>query len=130
MSTNDNAPSIPQADIWAALQRQSNTRSRPEQLPYSSFPNGQVDVVDLSGPDPSGNLYHLHCPRSECGSCILKKGTAAFVERESVQVGFVANCSVGLITNSVSYSSNLMTSFPILHWLLCPIHQKLQIGGL
>jgi len=85
MSTSD-TPQIPQQDLWAALQRQSNNRNRPDQRVYSTFERGEADVVDISGSEPTANLYDLHCPRSECGSCILKKGTAAFVERESLKV--------------------------------------------
>ncbi|KAI8970556.1 acyl-CoA N-acyltransferase [Trametes punicea] len=77
------------AGLWEALQR-SSTRSRPAGRLLTSFPNAVQDVVTNPSQDGAGgsltNKYDLLCPRSGCGSVILKSGVATWVERESVQL--------------------------------------------
>lgn len=53
----------------------------------SDFHHGLSDLleVDESHPGNPVNRYDLLCPRSQCGSLILKKGVGKWVERESVQ---------------------------------------------
>ncbi len=65
--------------LWEALQR-SSSRSVPSARLLPSFPRGIEDVCDPN------NKYDLLCPRSGCGSIILKNGVASLVERESVQL--------------------------------------------
>ncbi|KDR70260.1 hypothetical protein GALMADRAFT_255154 [Galerina marginata CBS 339.88] len=53
----------------------------------SDFPNTILDLLDSD--DQSGvsvNKYDLLCPRTSCGSIILKKGVGKWVERTSVQM--------------------------------------------
>ncbi|KAL1944064.1 hypothetical protein VTO73DRAFT_3882 [Trametes versicolor] len=77
------------AGLWEALQR-SSTRTRPAARLLTSFPNAVKDVVSNIDGDSAGgvpeNTYDLLCPRSGCGSVILKSGVASWVERESVQL--------------------------------------------
>jgi GNAT superfamily N-acetyltransferase len=58
----------------------------------SDFHHGLSDLLELdeSRPGTSGNKYNLVCSRAECGSLVLKKGVAKWVERGSVQA---SNCS-------------------------------------
>ena len=80
-------PQIP--GVWEALQRP--TRNRPKSRSLAAF----GAIQEVCAPDPSGggnlsNKFDLLCPREECGSIILKKGVAKWVERASMQVnGFV-----------------------------------------
>ena len=54
----------------------------------SDFHHGLSDLLepDDSLPGTLVNKYNLVCSRSECGSLVLKKGVANWVERTSVQV--------------------------------------------
>ena len=73
--------------VLEALHRPSNTSASMSKL-ISDFPNALSDVLDSNGKRAgvSTNKYDLLCPRSDCGSVILKKGVAEWVERASVQV--------------------------------------------
>jgi len=53
----------------------------------SDFHHGLSDLLELddSCSQTSVNKYNLVCPRSECGSLVLKKDVAKWVERASVQ---------------------------------------------
>ncbi len=57
----------------------------------SDFHHALSDLleVDESRPGNPVNKFNLLCPRSQCGSIILKKGVGRWVERESVQVRIV-----------------------------------------
>ncbi|PFH51637.1 hypothetical protein AMATHDRAFT_142224 [Amanita thiersii Skay4041] len=74
------------ASLWDALK--AAPRSRPLSRKLSTFAGGitEVTVIDDQQPGRSVNKYDLLCPRSECGSIILKSGVGAWVERESVQL--------------------------------------------
>ncbi|KIP11303.1 hypothetical protein PHLGIDRAFT_141530 [Phlebiopsis gigantea 11061_1 CR5-6] len=78
-------PSVPPG-LWEALQR-SSTRAPPTARLLPSYANGVDDVVAQS-PSSSArtNKFDLLCPRSGCGSVILKNGVATLVERESLQL--------------------------------------------
>eukprot|EP00918_Siedleckia_nematoides_P041072 GHVU01089138.1.p1 GENE.GHVU01089138.1~~GHVU01089138.1.p1 ORF type:complete len:170 (+),score=8.41 GHVU01089138.1:30-539(+) len=80
MSSNLSS-SQPSAGLWEALQASSST-SRPSPKLLPSFPVGIADVSDAT----TANKYDLLCPRSGCGSTILKKGVAKLVQRESLQI--------------------------------------------
>ena len=82
------------ADVLEALQRGASNRNTPRSHLFSGFANGITDVVALDGQraGTSVNKYDLMCPRQECGSIILKKGAAVWVERSSVQVDNVILC--------------------------------------
>lgn len=75
-----------EAGLWEALQKSS--RTRPTARSLASFPNGVGDVLEQTPLDigSSTNKFDLLCPRDGCGSVILKKGVAAWVERASVKV--------------------------------------------
>jgi len=55
----------------------------------SDFHHALSDLLDQddSRPGISVNKFDLLCSRPDCGSIILKKGVARWVERASVQVG-------------------------------------------
>jgi len=57
----------------------------------SDFHHALSDLleVDDSRPGNSVNKFDLLCPRSQCGSIILKKGVGRWVERSGVQVRLV-----------------------------------------
>jgi ribosomal protein S18 acetylase RimI-like enzyme len=67
------------------LQRPSHNMSIPRLL--ASFPDGLSDVLVQQDSTQQTNKFDLVCPRSECGSVILKQGVAQLVDRLSVQVG-------------------------------------------
>lgn len=72
--------------VWDALQRSAS--ARPLGRAHSSFSGGILDLVE---PHPakqgvSVNKFDLLCPRSACGSIILKRGVGEWVERASVQI--------------------------------------------
>jgi len=72
--------------LWDALQRSS--QNRPRVRSFSSFAGGIADVLE-SDSDHQGswvNKFDLLCPRSECGSIILKRGVAKQVEQSTVQI--------------------------------------------
>ncbi|KAF8634056.1 hypothetical protein AX17_004320 [Amanita inopinata Kibby_2008] len=71
-------------DLQEALQR--SARNKPSSRPLSEFSGGIAEVVipDTQQPGVSVNKYDLLCPRKECGSIILKSGTASWVEKSSV----------------------------------------------
>jgi hypothetical protein len=50
------------------------------------FVNGVMDVIDSTSDGASFNKFDLLCPRAGCGSIILNKGVAKWVERESEQL--------------------------------------------
>jgi len=71
--------------ILEMLQR--STSGKPAPSLYPSFPSGITDVIKPhSHQGLSVNKFDLLCPRSGCGSIILKSGIASWVERASVQV--------------------------------------------
>jgi GNAT superfamily N-acetyltransferase len=67
----------------------------------SDFHHGLSDLLELDDASPgiSVNKYNLVCSRAECGSLVLKKGAAKWVERASVQASQCYNycCSVVLM---------------------------------
>lgn len=75
------------AGLWGALQ-QSSTRTRPSTRPFTDFQGNINDVIRPDSDDDtiSVNKFDLLCPRSGCGSIILKAGVGKWVERGSVQV--------------------------------------------
>lgn len=78
-------PSIPPG-LWEALQR-SSTRAPPDARLLHAYANGLEDVAEQSPSSSSRvNKFDLLCPRSGCGSIILKNRVATLVERESVQL--------------------------------------------
>lgn len=79
------APKIPPG-LWESLQRPA-TRAPPVAQLLPSYTSGLDDVAEQS---PSSsvrtNKFDLLCPRSGCGSIILKNGAATLIERESLQL--------------------------------------------
>jgi len=65
---------------------------RPKDLvagrPIMDYHHGLSDLLQLDDarPGTSVNKYDLVCSRAECGSLVLKKGIAKWVERASVQL--------------------------------------------
>ncbi|KAF8908101.1 Mss4-like protein [Gymnopilus junonius] len=88
--------------VLEALRRPSNPS--PSSKLISDFPNALSDVLDPNGKREgvSVNKYDLLCPRSDCGSIILKKGVGEWVERASVQMeplGTLSQSSSSSITS-------------------------------
>jgi guanine nucleotide exchange factor len=83
----EEAPQLP-SQLWETLQ--SPSRSRPVPRLLSSFSGGLSDITTtdptIATQGPPSNKFDLLCPRSKCGSIILKAGVANWVERSSVQV--------------------------------------------
>jgi hypothetical protein len=69
--------------VFEALKRPSNRN--PASKPLSSFAGG-ITEVSFSDSGALLNKFDLLCPRSDCGSVILKRGVAKFAETASVQV--------------------------------------------
>ncbi|KAK7052324.1 acyl-CoA N-acyltransferase [Favolaschia claudopus] len=69
--------------VFEALQQSSSRNPTPK--PFSSFPGGITEVTSTES-DAVVNKFDLLCPRSACGSIILKSGVAKFVEAESVRL--------------------------------------------
>ena len=72
--------------LWEALQRSSS--ARPVARVFTGFPGG---ILELTEPHSTKqgtlvNKFDIVCPRTGCGSVILKRGVGEWVERESVQV--------------------------------------------
>ncbi|KZT70613.1 Mss4-like protein [Daedalea quercina L-15889] len=76
-------PNVP-AGLWEALQRSAITRNRAVGRALAAFPNGAQDLAVDEGQGTLRNKHDLLCPRSGCGSVILKSGIAALVERMSM----------------------------------------------
>ncbi len=72
--------------IWEALVQGSSSRSRTVGKLLSSFANGLGDVTSTNTSGESVNNFDLLCPRPGCGSLILKKGVAQWVEMASEPV--------------------------------------------
>ncbi|KIL62801.1 hypothetical protein M378DRAFT_40672, partial [Amanita muscaria Koide BX008] len=72
--------------ILEALQRGSGNRNKPPPRALAQFDDGDVITPDGQRAGVSVNKYDLTCPRPGCGSVILKKGIATWVERSSVQM--------------------------------------------
>ncbi|GLB41012.1 putative acetyltransferase (GNAT) domain containing protein [Lyophyllum shimeji] len=72
------------AGVWDALQH--STKARPLGRAHNSFPGGILDLVEphTAKQGVSVNKFDLLCPRPACGSIILKRGVAEWVERASV----------------------------------------------
>ncbi|CCM04359.1 uncharacterized protein FIBRA_06531 [Fibroporia radiculosa] len=79
-------PVAPPPGIWEALQRASGSKNRPQALALAAFPNGAQDLVSNDGMGTLSNKFDLLCPRSGCGSIILKAGVGSLVERASMQL--------------------------------------------
>lgn len=77
------AQQIP-AGVYEALQRRR--ADAPSSRMIYDFVNGVMDVIDSTSDGASFNKFDLLCPRAGCGSIILNKGVAKWVERESEQV--------------------------------------------
>lgn len=62
--------------------------NKPASRLYTTFPSGITDLIQPHAQQQgvSENKFDLLCPRNGCGSIILKKGVASWVERVSVQV--------------------------------------------
>ncbi|TRM55982.1 acyl-CoA N-acyltransferase [Schizophyllum amplum] len=73
--------------LFEALQR-SSTRSAPKSRLLSAFEGGIADVCEPHARKQGAmvNKYDLLCPRAGCGSVILKKASASWTERASVQM--------------------------------------------
>jgi len=72
--------------LWEALQRSPS--ARPVGRVFTGFPGG---ILELTEPHSTKqgtlvNKLDIVCPRTGCGSVILKRGVGEWVERESVQV--------------------------------------------
>ncbi|KAJ7100605.1 acyl-CoA N-acyltransferase [Mycena belliarum] len=76
------AQRMPQG-VLEALQRPS--RNPVPQL-FSSFPGGVTEVSSAESAGILVNKYDLLCPRTDCGSVILKSGVAKLTEAPSVQM--------------------------------------------
>ncbi|KAJ6551468.1 Mss4-like protein [Mycena capillaripes] len=73
----------PPAGVFEALQRPSNSNHIPRLL--ASFPGGIAEVSSNES-NVLLNKFDLLCPRSDCGSVILNRGVAKFIETASVQL--------------------------------------------
>jgi hypothetical protein len=73
--------------LMDALLRSSSSRNRPSGKPLSSFENGLEDVVIATSTGQSLNKFDLLCPRQGCGSVILKREVARWLQRTSETVG-------------------------------------------
>ncbi|KNZ75875.1 hypothetical protein J132_00888 [Termitomyces sp. J132] len=75
------------ANLWDALQR-SSKRPRPTAKLFESYKGGINDLLGSHEGKESVpvNRFDILCPRSGCGSFILKKGVAEYVRRASVKM--------------------------------------------
>ncbi|KAG6890031.1 hypothetical protein C0995_012488 [Termitomyces sp. Mi166 len=75
------------ANLWEALQR-SSKRVRPTAKLFESYEGGTNDLLGSYEGKESilVNKFDILCPRSGCGSFILKKGVAEYVRRASVKM--------------------------------------------
>ncbi|KAJ6600811.1 Mss4-like protein [Mycena sp. CBHHK59/15] len=80
-ATQMSSDSLPPG-VFEALQRPS--RHKPVSRPLSSF-SGIADVSS-SESNSTVNKFDLLCPRTDCGSIILKSGVAKLIEAVSVQM--------------------------------------------
>ncbi|KAJ6466947.1 acyl-CoA N-acyltransferase [Mycena sanguinolenta] len=91
--SSDGVESSPQG-VFEALQRPSNLNPAPRS--FASFPGG-IAEVSFSESNVLANKFDLLCPRSNCGSVILKRGVAKFTEAPSVQLEPPSNPSNPLL---------------------------------
>lgn len=86
MQDQQEPPSAIPSGVWEALRHPP--RNRPVARALASFNDIQdvIEVVNEAGEELKENKYDLLCPREGCGSLILKKGSAKFVESPSVEV--------------------------------------------
>ncbi|KAG6867847.1 hypothetical protein C0993_010302 [Termitomyces sp. T159_Od127] len=75
------------ANLWDALQR-STKRVRPTPKLFESYEGGLNDLLGSheGKDDIPVNRFDILCPRTGCGSFILKKGVAEYVRRASVKM--------------------------------------------
>lgn len=78
LETTESQQTLP-SGLWEALQRPSSHSSSTIR-PFSSFPNGVVDLTDAET-SSNANKFDIICPRPGCGSIILKNGVGKFVDR-------------------------------------------------
>lgn len=117
------------AGLWDALQ-QTSTRTRPSARPFTDFQGKINDVIRPDSDDYtiSVNKFDLLCPRSGCGSIILKAGVGKWVERGSVQVRVLAHSFVVSSYRHVCrWSLKGIQYTPIC--LLCLFPRRQPIGG-
>lgn len=75
----------PPPGILDSLQRRPNIVRLSRLL--SDFPNGIADLTNTDGREGVlVNKFDLLCPKTNCGSVILKNGVGTWVERSSIQV--------------------------------------------
>ncbi|KAL0574690.1 hypothetical protein V5O48_007275 [Marasmius crinis-equi] len=117
MSTSDSQ--IPPG-VWEALQ--SSSRTRPTAKLLKSFENGISDVTDNEGPS---NRYDLLCPRTGCGSIILKKGVGKFVEREESPKIDPSNPPMHPVLVSITSESEPSSNW----WLITPSPMQFENIG-
>lgn len=86
--SNTSQQSLPPGALEALL-RPSNTGNRSTIRKLSDF-DQDVLVVSTSLDGVSTNEFDLLCPRSGCGSVILKAGVGRWVESASVEVRSVS----------------------------------------
>lgn len=67
--------------------------NKPVSRLYTTFPDGITDLTQAHSQNQgvSVNKFDLLCPRSGCGSIILKNGAASWVERASVKVRILSD---------------------------------------
>lgn len=73
--------------LLEVLQRPRSSKPAESRL-YTTFPSGIINLIQPHSQQEgvSENKFDLLCPRNGCGSIILKKGVASWVERATVQV--------------------------------------------
>lgn len=106
-----NVPSVPQSQptpdgLLDALLRSSSSSNRPSGKPLSSFENGLDDVVVVTASGESLNKFDLLCPRPGCGSVILKKEVARWLQRAGEVVGAVSVTGRSVDTMMILFSCN------------------------
>ncbi|KAF4566296.1 hypothetical protein EYR36_011713 [Pleurotus pulmonarius] len=97
LDTSNDATALPPAEIalpsqglppglWEALQKSSTSPNKPVPRPLSSFHGGTKTLIQTTDAGISTNKVDILCPRPGCGSIILKRGVAKWLERSSVQM--------------------------------------------
>jgi len=111
MQDQQEPPSAITSGVWEALRHPP--RNRPVARALASFSDIQevIEVVNEAGEELKENKYDLLCPREGCGSLILKKGSAKFVESPSVELEPPTHASVAPLMPMIHPSERI-------HWWL------------
>ncbi|KAJ8079148.1 hypothetical protein PM082_013436 [Marasmius tenuissimus] len=119
MSTANNQ--VP-AGLWEALQS-SSSRQRPISKLLKSFENGISDITNKDeGPS---NRYDILCPRSGCGSIILKNKVAKLVDREDSPQIDPSNLPLHPVLTEITADSESSSKW----WLITPSPMQFENVG-